>query len=97
MTNEPDIEIFTDGACLGNPGPGGWGVLLRWRGTEKELSGGERDTTAQSFVERQYASGGSRPWHATHARVFSDGGGAGGAGGTGGTTEGRSAPKMYTS
>ena len=45
MTNEPDIEIFTDGACLGNPGPGGWGVLLRWRGTEKELSGGERETT----------------------------------------------------
>ena len=38
-------EIFTDGACLGNPGPGGWGVLLRWRGVEKELSGGEADTT----------------------------------------------------
>ena len=45
MTNETDIEIFTDGACLGNPGPGGWGVLLRWRGTEKELSGGEKETT----------------------------------------------------
>ena len=45
MTNETDIEIFTDGACLGNPGPGGWGVLLRWRGTEKELSGGETETT----------------------------------------------------
>ena len=45
MTNETDIEIFTDGACLGNPGPGGWGVLLRWRGTERELSGGETDTT----------------------------------------------------
>ena len=39
------IEIFTDGACLGNPGPGGWGVLLRWRGAEKELSGGEAETT----------------------------------------------------
>ena len=39
------IDIFTDGACSGNPGPGGWGVLLRWRGTEKELSGGERETT----------------------------------------------------
>jgi len=45
MTNETDIEIFTDGACLGNPGPGGWGVLLRWRGTERELSGGETETT----------------------------------------------------
>ncbi len=39
------IEIFTDGACSGNPGPGGWGVVLRWRGHEKELHGGEPDTT----------------------------------------------------
>lgn len=41
----PRIEIFTDGACLGNPGPGGWGVILRWKDTEKELSGGEAETT----------------------------------------------------
>lgn len=39
------VEIFTDGACSGNPGPGGWGVLLRWNGHEKELFGGEPDTT----------------------------------------------------
>ena len=39
------VEVFTDGACSGNPGPGGWGVLLRWRGTERELWGGELDTT----------------------------------------------------
>ena len=39
------IDIFTDGACSGNPGPGGWGAILRWRGTEKELSGGEAETT----------------------------------------------------
>ncbi len=39
------IEIFTDGACSGNPGPGGWGALLRSGGKEKELSGGERATT----------------------------------------------------
>ncbi|WP_299615976.1 ribonuclease HI [Pelagibius sp.] len=39
------IEIFTDGACSGNPGPGGWGALLRFKGTEKELSGGEASTT----------------------------------------------------
>ncbi|NQU61878.1 MAG: ribonuclease HI [Rhodospirillales bacterium] len=39
------VEIFTDGACSGNPGPGGWGVLLRWGGHEKELCGGEPDTT----------------------------------------------------
>lgn len=39
------IEVHTDGACLGNPGPGGWGALLRWREVERELSGGELDTT----------------------------------------------------
>jgi len=39
------VEIWTDGACSGNPGPGGWGALLRYRDVEKELSGGERDTT----------------------------------------------------
>ena len=39
------IEIFTDGACKGNPGPGGWGALLRWNGHEKEIFGGEPDTT----------------------------------------------------
>lgn len=39
------VEIFTDGACSGNPGPGGWGVILRYKEHEKELSGGEPDTT----------------------------------------------------
>ena len=39
------VEIFTDGACRGNPGPGGWGAILRYRGVEKELSGGEPATT----------------------------------------------------
>lgn len=39
------VEIFTDGACSGNPGPGGWGAILRWRGKEREIWGGEADTT----------------------------------------------------
>lgn len=39
------VEIFTDGACSGNPGPGGWGAILRYKGVEKELSGGEPETT----------------------------------------------------
>jgi len=39
------VEIFTDGACRGNPGPGGWGAVLRFNGTEKELYGGEALTT----------------------------------------------------
>ena len=42
--NDP-IEIFTDGACRGNPGPGGWGAVLQWGGREKLLSGGSSDTT----------------------------------------------------
>ena len=46
MTNEVvDIDIFTDGACRGNPGPGGWGVILRSGSHEKELFGGEQSTT----------------------------------------------------
>ncbi|HEX21904.1 MAG TPA: ribonuclease HI [Chromatiales bacterium] len=43
--SEDQIELFTDGACRGNPGPGGWGALLRFGGTEKELFGGEAETT----------------------------------------------------
>ena len=39
------VEIFTDGACSGNPGPGGWGAILRYGTAEKELSGGEHETT----------------------------------------------------
>lgn len=39
------VEIFTDGACKGNPGPGGWGAILRYNSTEKELSGGVAETT----------------------------------------------------
>ena len=44
-SNENVVEIFTDGACSGNPGPGGWGAVLRWNDHEKELSGGEANTT----------------------------------------------------
>lgn len=39
------IEIYTDGACSGNPGPGGWGAILRWNSHEKKISGGAADTT----------------------------------------------------
>ncbi|MEE1075286.1 MAG: ribonuclease HI, partial [Acutalibacteraceae bacterium] len=39
------VDVFTDGACSGNPGPGGWGVVLRFGEHEKELSGGEKNTT----------------------------------------------------
>ncbi|SEH49004.1 ribonuclease HI [Magnetospirillum fulvum] len=45
MSDTERVQIFTDGACSGNPGPGGWGAILRFRGTEKELKGGEPQTT----------------------------------------------------
>ena len=45
MTNGKSIIIHTDGACSGNPGPGGWGAILDWNGHRKELSGGEAQTT----------------------------------------------------
>ncbi|MEA2757076.1 MAG: ribonuclease, partial [Aliidongia sp.] len=41
----PPVDIFTDGACSGNPGPGGWGAILRYGEAEKELFGGENPTT----------------------------------------------------
>jgi ribonuclease HI len=43
--NSEIVRIFTDGACRGNPGPGGWGVLMRFRDREKEMSGAEHETT----------------------------------------------------
>ena len=45
MSDLPQVQIFTDGACKGNPGPGGWGAVLRFGDQEKEISGGEAMTT----------------------------------------------------
>ena len=45
MSDTPDVELFTDGACSGNPGPGGWAAILRMGEKERELSGGEPATT----------------------------------------------------
>ena len=45
MTDPKRVTIYTDGACSGNPGPGGWGAILFFNGTEKEISGGEAHTT----------------------------------------------------
>ena len=45
MASTEPVDIFTDGACSGNPGPGGWGAVLRYSGVEKELSGGAPETT----------------------------------------------------
>lgn len=45
MNNNNSVTIYTDGACRGNPGPGGWGVIMRYKETEKEYFGGEQETT----------------------------------------------------
>jgi ribonuclease HI len=45
MTESKTVDIYTDGACSGNPGPGGWGAILRFGETEREMSGGAADTT----------------------------------------------------
>jgi len=49
MSQKPIVEAYTDGACSGNPGPGGWGVLMRMGNHEKELYGGEAHTTNQQM------------------------------------------------
>lgn len=51
------VELYTDGACSGNPGLGGWGALLRCQGVEKELNGGERDTTNNRMELRAVIEG----------------------------------------
>lgn len=51
------VELFTDGACKGNPGKGGWGVLLRYNGNEKELFGGEHKTTNNRMELRAVIEG----------------------------------------
>ena len=51
------VDLYTDGACSGNPGPGGWGALLSCRGTERELSGGEPATTNNRMELRAVISG----------------------------------------
>lgn len=67
-----DVEIFTDGACRGNPGPGGWGVLLRYRNREKTLHGGERETT-NNRMELQAAIEGLRALkHPCRVRLTTD-------------------------
>ncbi len=45
MDERKNVSLYTDGACSGNPGPGGWGLILEYKGHEKEASGGEADTT----------------------------------------------------
>ncbi len=66
------IEIFTDGACRGNPGPGGWGAILRRGADEKELWGGERETTNNRMELTAAIRGLAALKRPVAARVYSD-------------------------
>jgi ribonuclease HI len=66
------VEIFTDGACLGNPGPGGWAALLRYKTVERCLSGGERDTTNNRMELMAAIAGLEALRHASHVRLTTD-------------------------
>ncbi len=66
------IDIFTDGACKGNPGPGGWGALLRWNGHEKELYGGEGQTTNNRMELQAVIEALSSLKRRSNVRVYTD-------------------------
>ncbi len=66
------VELFVDGACSGNPGPGGWGAILRWRGHEKELSGGEAATTNNRMELSAAIEGLNAIRRPAHVRVTTD-------------------------
>lgn len=66
------IDVYTDGACKGNPGPGGWGVLMRWNGHEKELFGGEPQTTNNRMELRAVIEALAALKRDAHVRVHTD-------------------------
>lgn len=66
------VEIFTDGACSGNPGPGGWGTILRYGGKEKELCGGEAETTNNRMELTAVISGLSALKEPCAVKLYSD-------------------------
>lgn len=73
MSNEPkNIELYSDGACSGNPGPGGWGALLRFKGNERELSGGEKQTTNNRMELMGVISGLESLKEVCRVNVFTD-------------------------
>lgn len=66
------VNVYTDGACKGNPGPGGWGVLLQWNGHEKELFGGEPQTTNNRMELRAVIEALAALKRDSNARVHTD-------------------------
>lgn len=66
------VEIYTDGACSGNPGPGGWGVLMRYGHHEKEFCGGEEETTNNRMEMMAVIEGLSALKKQTHVKLYTD-------------------------
>ena len=67
-----EVIIYTDGACSGNPGPGGWAALLKYRGIEKEISGAEEDTTNQRMELRAAAEALKNLKEPCQVKLYSD-------------------------
>lgn len=68
----PEVILYTDGACSGNPGPGGWGTLLIWNGKEKVLSGGHPDSTNNRMEMQAVIEGLKALKRKCHVKVHSD-------------------------
>lgn len=68
----PEVILYTDGACSGNPGPGGWGALLIWNGKEKVLSGGHPDSTNNRMEMQAVIEGLKALNRKCHVKVHSD-------------------------
>jgi len=68
----PEVILYTDGACSGNPGPGGWGALLMWNGKEKVLSGGHPDSTNNRMEMQAVIEGLKALNKKCHVKVHSD-------------------------
>ncbi len=66
------VIVFTDGACSGNPGPGGWGALLQWNGQEKEIAGGAPDTTNNRMEMRAVIEALNALNQPCHVKIHSD-------------------------
>lgn len=68
----PEVILYTDGACSGNPGPGGWGALLKYNGREKTLSGGETHTTNNRMEMKAVIEGLKALTMPCHVKIHSD-------------------------
>lgn len=70
--SKPEVIVYTDGACSGNPGPGGWGALLIWNGKEKILTGGEPHTTNNRMEMRAVIEAMKNLKKTCHVKIHSD-------------------------